>query len=255
MARPLYCSVDPEKYHPVSTETRWDMGYLGTYSADRQPALDALLLEPARQWRRGRFAVVGPKYPESLRWPANVERTIHLSPREHASFYAAQSFTLNITREAMKQAGYSPSVRLFEAAACGVPVISDWWEGLDSVFRIGKEVLIAESTEDALRILHDLPDAERRSIALAARRRVLMEHTSEQRALQLESYLKEMDDNLSLSATRRLGCDRKNSDRMEKGFPSERERQETGAKVGGKVVAIADSSRLHKPSGASFGNR
>ncbi len=252
MARPLYCSVDPEKYHPVSTETRLDLGYLGTYSADRQPALEALLLEPARQWRSGRFAVVGPKYPESIRWPSNVQRTIHLSPREHASFYGAQNFTLNVTREAMKQAGYSPSVRLFEAGACGVPVISDWWEGLDSVFRIGKEVLVTETTEDALRILHDLPETERRAIAESARRRVLAEHTPEQRAIQLEGYVKEMDDNhLSLGATRRYRRGRKVSGRMEDGLPSERERTKAGAESGGKAVAISDSRHLYKPSGAN----
>ncbi len=183
MARALYCSVDPEKYRPVNTATRWDLGYLGTYSADRQPALDALLVQPARQWRAGCFAVVGPQYPATLKWPRNVERAIHLSPREHARFYGAQRFTLNVTRAAMKQAGYSPSVRLFEAGACGVPVISDWWPGLDSIFRIGEEVLIAENTETVLRILHDVDDSDRLAIAQVARRRVLAEHTPEQRAL------------------------------------------------------------------------
>jgi spore maturation protein CgeB len=192
MARALYCSVDPDKYRPVRAETRWDLGYLGTYSADRQPTLNALLLEPARRWTAGRFAVVGPQYPEHLTWPTNVARTVHLSPREHAAFYGAQRFTLNVTREAMKQAGYSPSVRLFEAGACAVPIISDWWPGLDCIFRIGKEVLLAENTEDALRILHDLTDAERHTIAAAARRRVLTEHTPQHRALQLESLMKEL---------------------------------------------------------------
>lgn len=192
MARALYCSVDPEKYWPVRTPNHWDLGYLGTYSSDRQPTLDRLLIEPARQWKNGRFAVVGPQYPDDLIWPENVDRTIHLSPREHAEFYGAQSFTLNVTRDAMKRAGYSPSVRLFEAGACGVPVISDWWPGLDCIFRIGQEVLLAETTDDILRILQDMPEAERQTIAEAARRRVLTEHTPEQRALQLESFMKEL---------------------------------------------------------------
>ncbi|HJT87811.1 MAG TPA: glycosyltransferase, partial [Bryobacteraceae bacterium] len=148
MARVLYCSVDPEHYRPLPRSCRWDLGYLGTYSGDRQPALERLLLKPARKWRKGRFAVVGPLYPEDLRWPANVFRQVHLSPAQHAAFYSSQRFTLNITRAAMKDAGYSPSVRLFEAGACGVPVISDWWEGLDSIFAIGKEVLVASSADD-----------------------------------------------------------------------------------------------------------
>ena len=192
MARALYCSVDPEKYRPVETATRWDLGYLGTYSLDRQPALDALALEPARRWPAGRFAVVGPQYPADIQWPSNITRTIHLSPREHSDFYGAQRFTLNVTRAAMKQAGYSPSVRLFEAGACRVPVISDWWPGLDSIFRIGTEVLVAESTDDVLRMMHDMSDGERLQVAQAARRRVLEEHTPEQRAIQLESLMREL---------------------------------------------------------------
>src|SRR6202008_1535808 len=101
------------------------------YSEDRQPALESLLVEPAWKWPMGRFAVVGAMYPPEISWPPNVDVEIHLSPRQHATFYASQRFTLNVTRAAMKRAGFSPSVRLFEAGACGVPVISDSWEGLD----------------------------------------------------------------------------------------------------------------------------
>ncbi len=149
------------------------------------------MLEPARQWKHGRFTVTGPMYPESIQWPANVDREIHLSPREHPAFYGSQRFTLNITRAAMKQAGYSPSVRLFEAGACGVPIISDWWDGLDTILKPGKEVLISASAEDTLRFLQDYPDARRHALGEAARQRMLAEHTPLQRALQLESYWKE----------------------------------------------------------------
>ncbi|MCU1335613.1 MAG: hypothetical protein JWO19_1194, partial [Bryobacterales bacterium] len=252
MARALYCSVDPEQYQPVSAEKRWDMGYLGTYSVDRQPTLNELLIEPARQWSKGRFAVAGPLYPDNIEWPANVRRTPHLSPREHALFYSSQRFTLNVTREAMKHAGYSPSVRLFEAAACEVAMVSDAWHGLDTVFRIGKEVLVAEKTEDTLRILHDLPEAERLNIGRAARRRVLAEHTPRQRVIQLEGYLKEMNDNLSSGSTRRNRRDRQIYSGMESGLPSEREREGTRAAAGAETGAIPDPRGLHKPSGASF---
>ncbi|HWI57760.1 MAG TPA: glycosyltransferase, partial [Bacillota bacterium] len=134
MARPLYCSVDTTLYFPEEREKKWELGYMGTYSEDRQPALDELLLEPARHWSQGRFVVAGPQYPKTIRWPRNVKRYIHLSPVKHRAFYNAQKFTLNITRADMIEAGYSPSVRLFEAAACGTPIISDFWEGLDSFF-------------------------------------------------------------------------------------------------------------------------
>jgi spore maturation protein CgeB len=170
---------------------KWDLGYLGTWSADRQIALDRLLLEPARRWPDGRFTVAGPQYPNDIQWPANVTRDIHLSPAEHAEFYGAQRFTLNITREAMKRAGFSPSVRLFEAGACGVPIISDWWPGLDSIFEPGREILLSTNADDTLRILRDTPDPERQRIGDAARRRILSAHTPEKRAMQLEDYFEE----------------------------------------------------------------
>ena len=187
MARALYCSVDPALYHPEAAEPRWDMGYMGTYSDDRQPTLERLLVEPARAWPEGRLAVVGPQYPPQLAWPPNVERVAHLPPERHRAFYNAQRFTLNVTRADMIAAGHSPSVRLFEAAACGTPIVSDAWDGLDAFFALGSEVLVARSTADALGYLRDLPDAERRLVGERARARVLAGHTAAHRAAEREA--------------------------------------------------------------------
>lgn len=184
-ARAFHCFVDPDAYAPQAAEERWALGYLGTYSHDRQPAVERLLVEPARARPHLRFAVAGPQYPPELRWPANVDRIEHLSPPEHPGFYAAQRFTLNVTRADMRRAGWSPSVRLFEAAACAVPVVSDWWEGLDRFFRPGREILV----EDALGHLERVSPEQARKIGEAARTRVLAEHTAEHRADQLEAEL------------------------------------------------------------------
>jgi spore maturation protein CgeB len=189
-ARALYCSVDPELYFPELVPSEWDLGYMGTYSDDRQPALDELLLRPAREWSGGRFVVAGPQYPRSVRWPHNVRRYTHLAPAKHRAFYNAQRFTLNITRANMADAGYSPSVRLFEAAACGTPIISDYWEGLDSFFRPGREILIARSSEECLRYLLEIPEPERRSIGARARALVLVHHSARHRALELETCVR-----------------------------------------------------------------
>ena len=188
-ARALYCSVDPELYFPDPLACKWDLGYMGTYSDDRQPALDELLLRPARGWSNGRFVVAGPQYPRAVRWPHNVRRYTHLAPAKHRAFYNAQRFTLNITRANMVEAGYSPSVRLFEAAACGTPIISDYWEGLDTFFRPGHEILIARSSEDCLRYLVEVPEPERRAIGARARTSVLAHHTARHRALELETCI------------------------------------------------------------------
>ncbi|PTY08085.1 glycosyltransferase [Opitutaceae bacterium EW11] len=191
MARPLYCAVDPKAYHPENVPVKWDLGYIGTYSTDRQPSLDKFLFRPAEAWPTGRFVVAGPQYPDDLRWPGNVERVHHLPPAGHRRFYNQQRFTLNVTRADMIAAGYSPSVRLFEAAACGVPIVSDAWAGLETFFEIGSEILVARSTDEMLDYLHHLPTARGRAIGEAARNRVLAQHTAAHRAAELEGFLRE----------------------------------------------------------------
>jgi spore maturation protein CgeB len=187
-AAALFCSADPEIYRPLLSPHRWDLSYLGTYSDDRQPALERLLLEPARQAPHLRFAVAGPQYPADIAWPANVERLEHVPPADHPAFYAASRFTLNITRQDMVRAGYSPSIRLFEAASCGAPLISDVWTGLDDLFSPGAEICLAKGAEDVLRALA-MDEAASRAIGEAARRRVIAEHTPERRAETLEREL------------------------------------------------------------------
>jgi spore maturation protein CgeB len=189
MARTLYCSVDPKLYFPEERAAKWDLGYMGTYSEDRQPSLDRLLVDPARWSPKLKMVVAGPMYPPELSWPANVERIEHLAPATHRRFYNSQRFTLNLTRADMRNAGYSPSVRIFEAAACGTPIISDYWPGLETFFELDKEILTATSAQDVLKYLNDIPQGDRRAMGERARLRVLASHTSEQRALELERYV------------------------------------------------------------------
>jgi spore maturation protein CgeB len=190
-ARALYCQADPELYRPLEVPVRWDLSYLGTWSADRQPTVDKLLCAAARALPGSRFCVAGPQYPSDIDWPANVERIEHVPPAEHPAFYAASRFTLNVTRADMIAAGWSPSVRLFEAAMCGCPVISDVWEGLDQLFEPGREILLARSTDDVIAALRGIPSENARAIGEAARQRALREHTSRVRAAELEQHLEE----------------------------------------------------------------
>jgi spore maturation protein CgeB len=183
----FYCMADTDLYRPLDDEERWLLGYLGTYSADRQEALEELLLRVARRLPGERFAVAGPQYPAGIDWPANVERIEHVAPGDHARFYARQRFTLNVTRDAMRRAGWSPSVRLFEAAACAVPVVSDRWPGLDELFLPGTEIAIADRADD---VVAALTSADAAAMGAAARARVLAEHTPEHRAAELESHVR-----------------------------------------------------------------
>jgi spore maturation protein CgeB len=185
-ARPLYCSVDPLLYRPRDVSKRWDLSYLGTYSPDRQPVLEKLLIEPARRCPDRRFVVAGPQYPAEIDWPGNVERIEHLPPAEHESFYAASRFTLNVTRADMVAAGWSPSVRLFEASACGTAIISDRWPGLDQLFAPGREILLADEAVD---VVQAIETADPTAIGAAARTRTLAQHTAFHRAAELEQWL------------------------------------------------------------------
>src|SRR5262245_17667390 len=187
-AVPLYCSVDPDRHRelPPSAEFKCDLSYMGTFAADRQAKLDELLCRTALSFPKSRFIVAGPQYPSSLEWPANVERILHLSPRHHAPFYCSSRLTLNVTRREMVMAGYSPSVRLFEAAACAATIVSDNWPGLEKFFVPGKELLLPRGSEDVARYLHEYDECELRRIGRAARERVLSAHTSDIRARQFE---------------------------------------------------------------------
>ncbi|MBV9199158.1 MAG: glycosyltransferase [Alphaproteobacteria bacterium] len=191
-ARVLYCSVDPDRHKPAGAEPVWDLGYLGTYSADRQPAVEELMCRPARLSPQRLFTVAGPLYPGGVSWPDNVERIEHIGPDRHPWFYSRQRFTLNLTRADMIRMGYSPSVRLFEAAACGVPIISDWWPGLETIFVPGKHVLLARSSREVLSYLNEMPESDRRQIASRAREHVLARHTAAHRAIALEGYVEEL---------------------------------------------------------------
>jgi len=254
MARALHCTVDQEIYRPVSANRTWELGYLGTYSADRQGALEELLLEPAGRMSKSRFVVAGPQFPADIKWPANVDRMVHLSPGEHPGFYAAQRFTLNVTREAMKQAGYSPSVRLFEAGACGAAIISDWWQGLDTIFEPGADLLIAETAEDVCRYLRDTSDSARANIGARVRSRVLAEHSPLARARQIEKYLGEMDDNVSSYSALRNGRGGQIRERVGAGAVSELNGHGASQESGRSVIRAADTGRIHESAGASVKN-
>ncbi len=184
---PLYGHVDPATHRPAEASERFraDLSYLGTYAADRQAALERLFIDPARLRPERRFLIGGAQYPQDFPWTKNIFFVRHLPPHEHPAFFSSGRLTLNVTREAMAAMGWCPSGRLFEAAACGVPILTDTWEGLDAFFEPGSEILTAQTTDDALAAI-DRSDDELKRIASAARERVLAEHTSERRAIELE---------------------------------------------------------------------
>jgi spore maturation protein CgeB len=187
---PLYGHVDPRVHRPAKPveHYRADLSYLGTYAADRQAALEMLLIEPARKLSQSRFVIGGAQYPPDFPWTDNIYFVQHMPPAEHPAFFCSSRLTLNVTRRVMADMGYCPSGRLFEAAACGTAILSDWFEGLDAFYAPGEQILLGHDTGDAIAAL-ELSDRELSRIAASARERTLAEHTSAHRARELETLL------------------------------------------------------------------
>jgi spore maturation protein CgeB len=183
---PLYGSVDPEVHKPVAPSSHYDndLSYLGTYAADRQSTLQTLFLEPAHRLPQRKFMLGGAQYPDDFPWNKNVWFVDHVPPPEHPAFYSSSRTTLNVTRSAMARFGYCPSGRLFEAAACETPVVSDSWDGLDEFFEPGREILVASSADDVVNAIQ-LGREELRQIGRAARERVFSAHTADHRSREL----------------------------------------------------------------------
>jgi spore maturation protein CgeB len=190
-ATPLFCSVDPDLYRPtpIRNQYRSDLSYLGTYAPDRQPKLIDLLNGAAELCPQKHFLVAGSQYPTENHFASNVTHLVHVPPPDHPSFYSSCRFTLNLTRREMVEAGYSPSVRLFEASACGTAILSDKWTGLADFLEPGEEILTPTSAQEIVNILTDLSDEERQRIGHRARTRILSEHTAAHRAEQFEQIV------------------------------------------------------------------
>ncbi len=203
VVRPLYGHVDPDVHRPVPPQPHYlaDLSYLGTYSDDRQHALQKLFVEPARARQDLRFLIGGAQYPPDFPWSPNVFFVRHLPPSEHAAFFASSRMTLNVTRRAMAEMGWCPSGRLFEAAACGAPLVSDVWEGMEDFFKPGEEIILVSNETDALAAL-TLPDVDLTRMAGRARERTLDHHSSAKRSMELIGLL----ENVGSCAARSLAA-------------------------------------------------
>jgi spore maturation protein CgeB len=187
-AVPFYCSVDSDLYKPapIHEDFRCDLSYLGTYATDRQPKLMRMLNGAAGLLPQRAFIVAGPQYPEDTVWRPNVTRIIHLAPAEHPTFYSSSRFTLNLTRDDMIVAGYSPSVRLFEASACGSTILSDSWSGLNEFLTPNEEILLPHDQYEIANIMETMLEEDRVRMGRRARERILAQHSSQHRAAEFE---------------------------------------------------------------------
>lgn len=183
---PLYASVDPAVHGPARALAafRGDVSYLGTFAPSRQRGLEALFLSPAGRMPDRTFVLAGSMYDAAFPWAENIRYVRHLEPALHPAFFCSSPLTVNVTRAEMAEMGHCPSPRIFEAAACGVPVLSDWFDGLDAFFTPGEEILVARNAEEATHAI-SLPRMAHEQMGRRARERTLAEHTASARAEEL----------------------------------------------------------------------
>jgi spore maturation protein CgeB len=199
----LYGWVDQDVYCrvPATPEFSANLSYLGTYAADRQRGLESFFIKPAEALESCRFLIGGAMYRDTELWPNNIRFVDHVSPADHRAFYSSSPVTLNITRGSMAAMGYCPSGRLFEAAACGTAVMSDDWQGLDTFFTPDEEIILVQSTGDAIRAISQHPDYLNR-VGARARERTLACHTAEIRAKRLIDLLNVLPDESTSNSDR-----------------------------------------------------
>lgn len=187
---PLPGFVDEDVYRPHRARhaLRCDLSHLGTYAADRVARLRELFLRPGERRPGLRLLLVGALYPPEVTGRPGLRTLPHLPSAEHPGLYASSQWTINVTRAPMAAMGHCPSGRLFEAAACETPIITDAWPGLEEFLTPEEEIVAAATCDDVLAALDMSPSRQRR-LAAAARARVLRAHTARHRAATLERLL------------------------------------------------------------------
>jgi len=189
---PIYNALDPDTHFPVQAdpEIACDLLFVGNRLPDREQRVEEFFLRAAALGPQFKFALGGEGW-AGKPMPGNVRWLGHIGTSDHNHVNCSARMVLNINRESMARTGFSPPTRMFEAAGAGACVISDAWQGIETFFEPGAEVLVAEHAEDVLHYLRVFTRDDAAGIGTAMRSRALREHTYQLRARQFESILAE----------------------------------------------------------------
>jgi spore maturation protein CgeB len=187
---PIYNALDPSTHYPVAPDIRFagDLGFLGNRLPDREARVEQFLFAAAERLPEAAFVLGGNGWSDKL-MPANIRYVGHVYTRDHNAFNCTPRAVLNISRDSMARYGFSPATRVFEAAGAGACVITDAWEGIGLFLDPDHEVLVARDGGEVAAHLAALDAGRAARLGAAARRRILAEHTYDQRAAQLEVLL------------------------------------------------------------------
>ena len=189
---PVYNALDPATHFPVEAAPRFraDLSFLANRLPDREARVEEFFLKPAAALPDRRFLLGGSGWDDKP-MSGNVERVGHVGTGEHNAFNSSPFAVLNVARDSMAQVGFSPATRVFEAAGAAACLITDAWEGIEQFLRPDAEVLLARDGQDVAEHLRALTPERARAIGMAARSRVMKEHTYERRGALVDALLRE----------------------------------------------------------------
>lgn len=188
---PIYNALSPSTHHPVPRSERFeaDLAFCGNRMPDREARVAEFFLKPASLRPHRRFLLGGNGWDGTALKFANVRYLGHVYTADHNAFNATPLAVLNVCRDSMARFGFSPPTRIFEAAGAGACILTDRWTGLELFLTPGRECLAVENGEAVAQTLDNLTAEQARDMGMAARTRVLTEHTYAKRANQVEQCL------------------------------------------------------------------
>jgi spore maturation protein CgeB len=191
----IYNALDPDTHHPVEPdpELSCDLAFVGNRLPDRESRVEefflaAATLAPEMSFVLGGEGWAGKPLPQNVRWIG------HVGSDRHNLVNCSARMVLNINRDSMARVGFSPPTRVFEAAGAGSCVITDFWEGIETFFVPGVEILPAASASDVVAHLRSVGKADALKIGAAMRDRAILDHTYKRRAAQVHAIVQRFAD-------------------------------------------------------------
>lgn len=189
---PIYNGLDPDTHYPVPARPHWsaDVTFLGHRLPDREARVKHFFFGAATLIPEARFLLAGEGWhSNAVAAPANLRTCGFIAPGDHNALNASARFILNLNRDSMALAGFSPPTRIFEAAGAGAAIMTDTWPGISLFFQPGKEILLVSGPADIAACVAHISAAECARIGRQARERALAEHTYERRARRVHELL------------------------------------------------------------------
>ena len=195
----LHEAADTTVFRPqTADEKQTDVVWIGNWGeGERSAEIQEYFLDPASHLATKNFTIYGVRYPEaglSALGQAHVRYGAYLPNLDAPAVYASARLTVHIPRQQYSSAMNGiPTIRVFEALACGIPLLSAPWQDTEQLFRPGDFRYVHSGSEmtSAMQALLDDPVAARDQ-ASRGLETILARHTCVHRAHELNAICQEL---------------------------------------------------------------